>query len=49
MKKKATDVTMQMIDAAENALDLEPAIFVNIGDRPPNIMQVTSPNVMKTV
>ena len=49
MKKKATEVTAQMMAARRKARRLEPAHCVNLGDRPPKIMQVTSPKVMKTV
>ena len=49
MKKKAMEVTAQMIAAQLKALRLEPTHLVNAGDRPPKIMQVTSPKVMNTV
>ena len=49
MKKKPTEVAAQMSAAMRKARFLEPAHLVNAGERPPNIMQVTSPKVMKTV
>ena len=38
-----------MIAAQLKALRLEPTHLVKAGDRPPKIMQVTSPKVMNTV
>ena len=49
MKKKAMEVTAQMMAAQLKALRLDPTHWVNLGERPPKIMQVTSPKVMKTV
>ena len=49
MKKKAMEVTAQMMADHTKALRLEPTHLVNFGDRPPKIMQVTSPKVMNTV
>ena len=48
-KKKAMEVTKQMMAATAKALRFEPIHWVNLGDRPPKIMQVTSPKVMNTV
>ena len=49
MKKKPTEVTAQMRAAHIKAFFLEPTHLVKRGDRPPKIMQVTSPKVMNTV
>ena len=48
-KKKAMENTMQMMAATAKALRFEPIHWVNLGDRPPKIIQVTSPKVMNTV
>ena len=39
----------EMLDKMLKALLLEPTQRVNLGERPPNIIQVTSPKVMNTV
>ena len=49
MKKNRIEVKMQMRDAPMNAPLLEPTIVVNFGERPPKIIQVTSPNAIRTV
>ena len=48
-KKNATDVTAQITIDHAKARFLEPIILVNAGDKPPNIIQVTSPKVINTV
>jgi hypothetical protein len=49
MKKKMTERTRQSAAAQKNAIRLLPTNRVNHGDTPPKIIQVTSPNAMKTV
>ena len=41
--------TKQSAAAQKNAIRLEPTKRVNQGDTPPKIIQVTSPNAIKTV
>ena len=49
MKKNAMELAAQMSAAMLKALFFEPTIRVKTGERPPKIMQVTSPKVMNTV
>ena len=49
IKKKAMEDTAQIMAAQPKALRFDPTHFVNAGDTPPNIMQVTSPNIMNLV
>ena len=49
MKKKRIEVTKQMKAEKINVLRFEPSHFVQTGDRPPKIMQVTSPKAINTV
>ena len=49
MKKKAVEVTMQMSAEPMKAPLLEPIIVVNLGERAPKIIQVTSPKAISTV
>lgn len=49
IKKNTTEVTKHITAAQVNAIRFEPTHLVNDGEIPPNIMQVISPNAIKTV